>query len=297
MIIFNLDQTKNSLTYIKPPKDANEVYYQMLGNLTIDMILMPTVPSVENRTGLLSVCLGSLKMISILSGIGVPKPRVFNFLHSFDSIIWILILLSFVVYAFFAYKFKRSWGQVLFFYSILFNQSNKLVLEKMERRYAILMGLWLFMTFFIYYCFHESLLTSILYETPEVVIDSVEEMAEFAIEDKLKKFYVLKGESAEGYIRGRDDLRSALLPLMQVVDIDEENGKLWDSTNYPLFATGEYAIISDDAYLDYKYVTKLSNYSSLYRGKEEIMSMPYFIALSENVSAQMRDDINIMYVI
>ena len=269
----------------------------MLGNHKIDMILFPTVPSVDtvpNATDL-SFPLGTMNMLSILSGVGTKSPRIFNFLHCFQPIVWILILLSYVVCANIASYIEKNWSQMLFFCSILFNQSNKLVLKSMGRNYAFLMGLWLFMIFFIYYSFHESLLSSILSENPNVVIDSVEDMAEFAIEGKLKQLYVLEGEAGEGYIKERNDIiGSALQPIMEVIIIDEKLEQMWDEYYFPLFASGEYALISDNSFLNYKYVTKLANNSKLYRGQEEIMTLPYFIAFSSNVPVPIKDGIDKM---
>ena len=165
----------------------------------------------------------------------------------------------------------------------------------MEKRYAFLLMFWLFDTFFIYYSFHESLLTSILYENPSVVINSVEDMAKFAIEGKLKKFYVLDGEAGKAYIESRDHyIRAALNPLMDVITIDEKNQTEWDAINLPLFASGEYAIISDNCFLDYKYVTNLAQLPNLYRGQVDSMSLPYFIAFSSKVPPQIKNDIDKM---
>ena len=273
----------------------------MLANFTINIILCPTLgqswlsDSIQPESFQLSFPLGTVEMISILSGVGVAKPRLFSFIYCFQPIVWILILLSYVVFANIASYIEKSWSQIWFFFSSLLNQSESLVLKSIERRYALLMGLWLFMTFFIYYSFHESLLTSILYERPDFMINSVEEMAEFAIDGKLKKFYVVGGEPGEGYINGRNDfVGDSLRPLMEVINIAEDNAMEWEATNLPLFASGEYAMISDNSFLDYKYSTKLAEYPRLYRSRDDTMTLPYFIALSSNVPAKIKKNFDRM---
>ena len=81
---------------------------------------------------------------------------------------------------------------------------------------------------------------------------------------------------------------------MTIIDIQEENKVQWENELFPKLSTGEYALISDNAFLDYYYTTKLLKYPNLYRGRQELLSMPYFMALSDRMSADLRININIM---
>ena len=256
----------------------------MLDNGTIDIFLSPAIPSLENMPKILTTSMGFLNMISLLSGIGWKRPRVFNFMHCFEPRVWTALILLFVLSSTLASYLKKKYGQILFFFSILLNQSNKLVLKKLDRIYAILLIFWVMSCTFFYYCFHESLLSTIFHEKPHILIDSLEDMAEFAMEGKLIEFYALKGESCEHYINNRTDvLGNTLKAKMKVIDIEEDMKESWERDVFPKLSTGEYVLVSDNSFLDYYFTTKLSDYPNFYRGSEEIMALPYFIPLSKNV--------------
>ena len=163
----------------------------------------------------------------------------------------------------------------------------------MDKSYAILLLSWAISSAFCFYCFHESLLSTIFHEKAHVVIDSLENMAEFAMEGKLKEFYALKGESCEQYINERSDfIATTLKPKMKIIDVEEDEKDEWEQGVFPLLSSGEYVLVSDDSYLDYYFTTKLSKYPNIYRGSQEIMALPYFIALSENVPVSARTNID-----
>ena len=288
----------NSLTYIKPAIDNIDTYHQMLSSGEIDVFLLPTIPtSIREVRGIMSYPLGYLQMISILSGIGYKRSRIFNFLHCFEPRVWILLTLFYVMTSSLASVLKRSCSEFLYFYSILLNQSIKTIKGEMNKKYSFTLMGWLILTMFCFFCFHEELLSSILHEKPHVQIDSIDDMAQFALDGRLKQFYVLKGESCEDYINDRTDLLGKTLkPKMHVLNVDENEKDKWENDTFPELSTGEYVLVSDNSFLDYYYTTKLSVYPNIYRGKQDFLDSPYFLPLSRFVSYEVKLRFNRMYV-
>lgn len=292
-----------SVRYVRPSVDVITVYFSMLDNGLIDLLLFPIIPnSSQSISKLLTVPLGFVNMISILSGVGWQQPRTFNFLYSFQPIVWLILLLALAVSPSLASCIARRATNVvphrshyLFYWSLLTTQSNKLVSSKLTANYAILLTAWLFLATVFCHGFHQALLSQMIHEKPHVLIDSIEDMAKSAIEGRLQEFYSFNGELCEEFMEERTDFAGeALRQKMTIVDIQENNKQEWESELFPKLSTGEFALISDNAFLDFYFTTKLSEYPNLYRGREELVSMPYFMALSDSVSEPIRIHINIM---
>ena len=199
--------------------DVITVYFSMLDSGVIDLLLFPIIPNTANNiTKLLTDSLGFVNMISILSGVGWQQPRTFNFIYSFRPIVWLILLTTFMLSASTAsYMTNKGMhsvpqrSQFLFYFGVLTNQSHKLVLSKLSTNYAILLSAWLFLSTVFFYSFHEALLSQLIHEKPHILIDSVEDMAESAIERRLQEFYSFNGESCKEFIDNRTDFVGAAL--------------------------------------------------------------------------------------
>ncbi len=81
---------------------------------------------------------------------------------------------------------------------------------------------------------------------------------------------------------------------MKVIDVEEDEMDKWELEVFPKLASGAYALVSDNAYLDYYYITKLAKYPNLYRAKHNFMALPYFIAMSQRVTPEFKNHVDTM---
>jgi len=126
-------------------------------------------------------------------------------------------------------------------------------------------------------------------------IDSLEDLADYCLRGRIEEFYAFDGEPCQEYVQEKSDsITDALRQKMKLIDITNDEKEKWENEIFPKLSSGKYALVSDDAFLDYYWTTKLSKYPKLYRAENNFMPLPYFIPLSRHVSNHLRKSFNKM---
>ncbi len=286
-----------SLTYVTPANDSMDAHYELLDSNLTDIFVYPSPPlSPEKMEKMfISNSLGFIQMICILSGAGPSKEPFFHFAGCFEPSCWIAIALSYIITAAIASYIQKSFYPYLYFYSILMIQSPKLSRIKFSKEYIILLTSWLLSSSILVWAFTQELWTYLFFAPSFDKIDSLEDLADYSLKGRIEEFYVFAGEPSEEYVGGNESsITSALKLKMKVVDIQNNEKEKWENETFPKLSSGKFALVSDDAFLDYYWTTKLSKYPKLYRAKNNFMSLPYFIPLSNGASNDLKANVNKM---
>jgi hypothetical protein len=149
-------------------------------------------------------------------------------------------------------------------------------------RTASLTMLWFYSTTILTWAFSGMLLTFLVFPTPYQKIDSIYELAQKDIQ-----FTVFGGENALEYINDPNEpYYQQFYNRCVVEDPENENKDEWEKNIFDKISKGNYALVSDQYFLDYYFATKLLNYSNLYRSESNLLVLPYFIPLAKHNSEE-----------
>ena len=233
----------------------------------------------------LSRVIGDISMLSILSAKSPSKNPLFRLARVFGFEIWILLFLlyfimtSICLYLWSNKKNNKSKNQTILidFIAIAFKQSIKSI-DRRDNKTPLIM-IWYFAAFVLTNAFSGALLTFLVFSKPFNKIDSIPELSETNFE-----VIVFEGENSVEYFN--DPLepyyRKFLKRIRKVNPENEEQDK-FDAEILTEINDGTAALVSDQAYLDYKFATKSFNYTNLYRSQQNRLIMPYFIPITSKL--------------
>jgi hypothetical protein len=264
----------------------------MMGERKTDLLLTPFPPMNINIINVsqymqFSRFIGDVAMISILSS-KEPIDSLFHLIYIFNLQIWLCIIVSYFIVSTLSAIISKDLTVFMEYIAIALRQNIKNF--NRNHRTASLTMLWFYSSMILMWAFSEMLLTFLVFPTPYQKIDSIYELAQKDI-----KFTVFKGENAFEYIKDpKEPYYQQFYNRCVVEDPENENKEKWEKIIFDKISKGNYALVSDQFFLDYYFATKLLNYSNLYRSESNQLVLPYFIPLAKHNSQERIRSINKM---
>jgi hypothetical protein len=266
--------------------------FEMMGERKTDLLLTPFPPMSIYMINIsqnmqFSRFIGDVAMISILSS-KEPVDPLFHLIYIFNLEIWLCIIVSYFIVSTLSAIISNDLTVFIEYIGIAFRQNIKNFNRNV--RTASLTMLWFYSTMILMWAFSGMLLTFLVFPTPYQKIDSIYELAQKDIE-----FTVFKGENAFEYINDPNEpYYQQLYNRCIVEDPENEDKNEWEKNIFDKISKGNYALVSDQFFLDYYFATKLLNYSNLYRSESNQLVLPYFIPLAKHNSQERIRSINKM---
>ena len=258
-------------------------------------------PKVETNL-VLSRVIGDISTLSILSAKSPSSNPMFRLTRIFEPEIWIgIIFLYFIVTSLCHYLWSVNESitgihrrvireQTIFidFISIVFRQN----LKNFDRRESIapIIMLWYLAAFIFSSAFSGALLSFLVFSKPFKTIDSIIDLAKSRIH-----VVMFEGENAFEYFKDPlEPLHDQFLGRTTAENPENGVQEEWEFDLFTDINNGEVALVSDQAYLDYHFATKLHKFPNLYRSQQNQLVMPYFLPLTYHIEQDQKSTIDKM---
>jgi hypothetical protein len=232
--------------------------------------------------------IGDINTISILSAKGNPIKSFFHVMTIFRIEVWILIVLSYLFTSGMSVLLTKNKKQFIRYLAIFFKQQ----LSKFESKQsgAPIALVWLWASSMITWALGSVLLTFLVFKIPFEKIDSIEDLAKKDI-----KFTLFKGENAMEFITDPNERYFKIFSDKFVIeDPDKDEKEIWEKNLFKKISDGNYAVVSDEPFLNYYFVTKSKEFANLYKSEYNGLTLPYFIPMSKNNPNYLKRTINKM---
>jgi hypothetical protein len=271
---------KLSMTYITAGIKADfDEYFEMMNNNLTNLMLVPFPPMSLTNSSLhmeMSSPIGDISTISILSAKGNPIKSFFHVMTTFRIEVWILIVLSYLFASGMSALLTKNKKQFIRYLAIFFKQQLSKFQSKQSG--ALIALVWLWSSSMITWALGSALLTFLVFKIPFEKIDSIEDLAKKNI-----NFTLFKGENAMEFITDPNERYFKIFSDKFVIeDPDKDEKEIWEKNLFEKIFDGNYAIVSDEPFLNYHFVTKLIEFPNLYKSEHNELTLPYFIPMSKN---------------
>lgn len=121
-------------------------------------------------------------------------------------------------------------------------------------------------------------------------IDTIKQLAEKGIE-----FSVFQGENADEFVNDlKETYYEELHPKCNVEDIENDIHEQWNEDIVQRISKGNYALVTDQTFLDYLLAKYSKSFPNLYRSSISGLILPYFLLLAKHTPKHFIISINKM---